>query len=140
MIYELGTEEALVLFRRGRCAHLGCVVDGDPYVVPIHYVVEGGYVYAHSGEGRKLDGMRAHPRVCLQIEEIDGEYHWRSAHVFGATRRKAVHERAQCGKLLARVSDHASLAEYHHGTVVHRMMKRGAGQHDTVDQGDGDAQ
>lgn len=83
MIYELGAEEARTLLARETFAHLGCVVEGFPYVVPLHYVVDGGFAYAHSGEGRKLEGMRAYPWVCLQVERVDSEYHWRSVQAFG---------------------------------------------------------
>lgn len=53
--------------------HLG-MHDGEfPYVVPLHYgyVREGGRLvfYMHSAtEGHKLDCLRAHPAVCLQID------------------------------------------------------------------------
>ena len=64
-------EELLTAARIGR---LGCVDDGEPYVVPISYFFEDGSVYSHSLPGRKIDILRAHPRACLQV---DG--HWRNS-------------------------------------------------------------
>lgn len=83
MIYKLRRTEAEAVFMAGRIAHLGCIVDDEPYVVPVRYVAEDGVAYLQSLPGRKIDAMRECSQVCLQVEEIDSEYHWRSVQVFG---------------------------------------------------------
>jgi len=83
MITRMSEEEARALLRAGRLARLGCVADGYPYVVPVNYVFDGGCVYVHSLPGRKITALRANPRACLQVDEVQDAYHWRSAIAFG---------------------------------------------------------
>ena len=83
MISRLSTEESYELLRGRRVGRLGCVADGEPYVVPVNYVCEGDAAYVHSLPGRKVQAMRANPRVCLQVDDIRGEFGWRSVLAFG---------------------------------------------------------
>ena len=100
----LSEKEALALISAGKIGHLGCVDNGEPYVVPINYVVEERSIYSHSLPGRKIDAMRAHPRVCLQIDQIADDFHWRSAIAFGDFEEVRVpsDRRSILSKLLAR--------------------------------------
>ena len=83
MIKPLSSEEARALVREGRTGRLGCVIEEGPYVVPVSYIFEGDSIYVHSLMGQKIRAMRADPRVCLQVDEIKDEYHWKSALAFG---------------------------------------------------------
>ena len=83
MITRLSPEEARALLNASRVGRLGCVYEGGPYVVPINYVLDGESVYIHSLPGRKVEALRANPRVCLQVDEVTDPYHWRSAIAFG---------------------------------------------------------
>ena len=73
-------EELLTAARIGR---LGCVDNGEPYVVPISYYFEDGSIYSHSLPGRKIDILRSHPRSCLQVDDIENDFNWRSAIAYG---------------------------------------------------------
>ena len=70
-ITDLGEIEKIL--QKARYLHLG-MVDGDaPYVVPLHYgdILEEGRLtfYMHSAkEGRKLDVIRANPKVFVEID------------------------------------------------------------------------
>ena len=59
------------------CGH-GAVGDGRPYLVPLAYGYDGDAVYAHSGPGRKLELMRAEPRVTFEVDEAQAPDRWRS--------------------------------------------------------------
>ena len=83
MIDQLSHDEAMGILEASGDAHLGCIVDDEPYVVPMYYVLEGEFAYLHSLPGRKVEGMRGLPRVCLQVQTVKGEYHWRSVQAFG---------------------------------------------------------
>jgi nitroimidazol reductase NimA-like FMN-containing flavoprotein (pyridoxamine 5'-phosphate oxidase superfamily) len=83
MIKDLSQDKARELLRRGTIARLACVVEGEPYVVPVNYVFDGECVLVHSLPGRKITAMRANPRVCLQVDEIEDDLGWKSVLAFG---------------------------------------------------------
>lgn len=83
MTRMLSEEEARSLIAGGKMGRLGCVANGEPYVVPINYVFEDGAIYSHSLPGRKIDAMRTHSRVCLQVDQIENDLKWRSVIAFG---------------------------------------------------------
>ena len=82
MIKPLSHQEARTLLSESRVGRLGVVYEGGPYVVPVNYVFDGENIYVHSLPGRKLTGLRANPRACLQVDEITDEFCWRSAIAF----------------------------------------------------------
>lgn len=83
MISRMSHEESLELLRGGGLARLGCIAEGEPYVVPVNYVFDGEAFLVHSLPGRKVEAMRAHPRVCLQVDDVRDEFEWRSVLAFG---------------------------------------------------------
>ena len=99
MIGTLGPNEIDDVLGRGRVGRLACAANDRPYIVPINYAYDGTYVYAYSGPGRKVDVMRAQPRVCFAVDEIDGPTNWRSVVAEGlyeeltdeSRRREALH-------------------------------------------------
>ncbi|MDX2042318.1 MAG: pyridoxamine 5'-phosphate oxidase family protein [Acidobacteriota bacterium] len=80
---KLSTEDALKLLGNNKLGRLGCIADGEPYVVPINFFFDGEYLYVHSLAGKKINALRANPRICLQVDEIEDSYHWRSVIVYG---------------------------------------------------------
>lgn len=79
----LNKEEARHLLQTAQVARLGCVVNGEPYVVPINCHLEGDYLYSHSLPGLKIAGLRENPRACVQVDKIESDLRWRSAIAFG---------------------------------------------------------
>jgi uncharacterized protein len=79
----LTEEQARALLRDGKIGRLGCVDNGEPYIVPINYLIEDGMIYSHSLPGRKIRALRTHPRACLQVDQVNDDFHWRSAIAFG---------------------------------------------------------
>lgn len=80
----LSETEAWAVINAGRMGHLGCVDGDEPYVVPINYLVEDRRIYSHSLPGRKISALRAHARACLQVGEVQNDFHWQSAIAFGS--------------------------------------------------------
>jgi len=80
---KLSGDEARRILMDGKLGRLGCIADGEPYVVPINYLFDGENIYVHSLGGRKIDALRANPRACLQVDEIEDAYHWRSVIAYG---------------------------------------------------------
>ena len=83
MMKMLSEDEAQKLFQSGKLVRLGCIVNGEPYVVPINCHLEGDCLYSHSLPGLKISGLRENPRACVQVDEIESDLHWRSAMAFG---------------------------------------------------------
>ncbi len=47
--------------------------DGSPYVVPVHFVRQNGFVYFHGlPKGQKLDNIKNDPRVSMTVYEMGG--------------------------------------------------------------------
>src|SRR5437763_15556430 len=83
MIKQLSQEQSRELLRRERIGRLGCIAGDEPYVVPVSYIFDGESAYMHSLPGHKIYAMRAHPRVCLQVDEIEDDLRWKSVLAFG---------------------------------------------------------
>ena len=77
IITRMSRNEAIDVLSRARMGRLACCSDGQPYVVPIHYAYADGCAYSFTMPGRKLDWMRANPRVCLQMDQVTGSG-WKS--------------------------------------------------------------
>ena len=43
----------------------------------------GPYLYGFSTTGRKIEWMRANPRVCVEVDELTSRSQWMSVVVFG---------------------------------------------------------
>ena len=83
MIKMLTNDEARNLFETARVARLGCIVNGEPYVVPINCQLEGDFLYSHSLPGLKISGLRDNPHACVQVDDIESDLQWKSAIAFG---------------------------------------------------------
>ena len=80
---SMSETEARELIAAGRVGRLACVDEREPYVVPFNYFFEDGFIYGHSLPGKKIKALRAHPRSCVQVDEIHDDLHWRSVIAFG---------------------------------------------------------
>jgi nitroimidazol reductase NimA-like FMN-containing flavoprotein (pyridoxamine 5'-phosphate oxidase superfamily) len=121
----LDETEARDFIAAGKIGRLGCVDNGEPYVVPVNYVFEEMSIYSHSLPGRKIEALRAHPRACLQVDEIRDDFNWRSVIAFGNFEEIRVpsDRRSILGKLLAR---------FPLLTPVESTMARDAGAPDSI--------
>lgn len=106
MIKQLDQNQSSQLLRKERIGRLGCNDDDGPYIVPVNYAFDGECAYLHSLPGQKIEAMRARPRVCLQVDEIEDELNWKSVLAFGTYEEITNNdERAKALKhLLARFS------------------------------------
>ena len=83
MMTMLNEQEARKVLQSAHVARLGCIVNGEPYIVPINYSFEDDSLYSHSLSGLKIKGLRENPRACVQVDEIESDFHWKSAIAFG---------------------------------------------------------
>jgi uncharacterized protein len=82
-IDKLTSKEAVEVLTQETLGRLGCIAEGEPYVVPVHYFFDGENIYIHSLPGKKITALRAQPRACLQVDDIQDSYHWRSVIAYG---------------------------------------------------------
>lgn len=82
MIEALSEEEIDAFLRAQFVARIGCHADGETYVVPVIYAWDGECAWVFSVEGRKVEMMRAEPRVCLEVDEYEAGS-WRSVILWG---------------------------------------------------------
>jgi nitroimidazol reductase NimA-like FMN-containing flavoprotein (pyridoxamine 5'-phosphate oxidase superfamily) len=82
-IYVLGDDEIERLLSTalvGRIACCATVSDGEdrPFLVPLAYGYDGESAYAVSGPGRKIEIMRAQPKVSFEVDHAVAEDRWSS--------------------------------------------------------------
>lgn len=81
---ELSQERCRQLLDEEAVGHLGVVTDGDPYVSPISYVVVEGRICFRTASGQRMNALREHPRVCVEVSRFDlGSGDWESVIVWG---------------------------------------------------------
>jgi uncharacterized protein len=105
-IHEMTNEECNALLAHASVGRLGCSFENQPYVVPINFAYDSGYLYVFSTFGQKVEWMRANPRVCVQTDQIQSESEWASVVVNGdyeeLTEPQYAAERRHAGSLLAK--------------------------------------
>ncbi len=100
MLGEMTNEQIERLLRSEMIGRIGCYSGGKVYVVPVTYAYDGGFVYAHSGEGRKVQMMRQNPQVCFEVEHIDNMANWQSVIVDGTFEELVGEEASRAMELL----------------------------------------
>ncbi len=65
------------LLERMLVGRMAVTTEEGPYIVAVNYLFFEGSIYFHSGlGGRKLDALRADPRVCFMVDEIGPQVIW----------------------------------------------------------------
>ncbi len=82
-ITEMTSEECREILARTGFGHLGCTRNNEPYVVPIYFAYESDRLYGFSTFGRKIEWMRANPRVCVGVDEVANQFNWASVIING---------------------------------------------------------
>lgn len=95
MLGELSKREIIALLESQFIGRIGCHVNGETYIVPVNYVYQNNAIYVQSGEGKKIDMLRANPRVCFQVDEIDSMFKWKSVILWGNFEELSNMERQQ---------------------------------------------
>lgn len=83
LIQELTRQASLDLLARMHLGRLACTQGARPYVVPVYFAYDHGYLYGFSTVGQKIEWMRANPLVCVEADEVVSPEQWVSVIVFG---------------------------------------------------------
>jgi len=66
----LTEDECLHLLASTEVGRVGVVIDGQPLIFPVNYVLDGRYVVTHTDVGAKLRGA-SFARVAFEIDSFD---------------------------------------------------------------------
>jgi len=84
-------DDAEEILTKGSVAHVGFVVDGQPFVIPMLYHFEDNTLYIHGQRGGRLPRtLRAGDDVCVEVTILDGLIASRHALYHSANYRSAV--------------------------------------------------
>jgi len=83
MLGELTSDEIEEVLKSNLLGRIGCGNGKKIYVVPVNYVYDGQYIFAHSQEGMKINMMRTNPSVCFEVDEVKSFTDWRSVILWG---------------------------------------------------------
>jgi nitroimidazol reductase NimA-like FMN-containing flavoprotein (pyridoxamine 5'-phosphate oxidase superfamily) len=103
MFGKLNTPEIDQLISQQLVGRIGCHADGITYIVPISYVYDGTYIYAHSFNGMKMDMLRKNPKVCFQVDNTKNLANWQSVVCWGEF--EEIHNEQQKADALQKLSD-----------------------------------
>jgi uncharacterized protein len=83
-IQVLTPTECREVLTRTNIGRLGLALDNQPYVVPIHFNLDGDHLYSFATLGQKIEWMRTNPKVCVEVEEILELRRWTTVIVSGS--------------------------------------------------------
>jgi nitroimidazol reductase NimA-like FMN-containing flavoprotein (pyridoxamine 5'-phosphate oxidase superfamily) len=83
MIGTLEDAEVVSLLEQQSVGRLGCTDGENLYVVPISYAYVEGRILGQTSPGRKIEYMRIHPEICLEVDEVKTLTNWRSVILWG---------------------------------------------------------
>jgi len=72
-VEPINEAEALEFLREAMVAHLGVVLDGEPYVTPMSFVVDGRRLLFRTKPGKRFEAIEENPRVCVEVSRFDDE-------------------------------------------------------------------
>src|SRR5512146_2287203 len=71
------SREMELLLERMPVGRLAVTTEEGPYIVAVNFLFFEGSIFFHSGmAGRKMEALRADPRVCFMVDEIGPQVLW----------------------------------------------------------------
>lgn len=71
--FALDAKDCWECLRSTSIGRLAVIVDDWPEIFPVNYAIEHSALVIRTGEGTKVDAIRAHPRVAFEIDGIEGD-------------------------------------------------------------------
>jgi hypothetical protein len=82
-VREMTETECFTALAQARLARLACASENQPYVVPLYLVYHDPFLYGFTTPGQKIEWLRANPRVCVEVDDIQSFDHWTSVIIMG---------------------------------------------------------
>jgi nitroimidazol reductase NimA-like FMN-containing flavoprotein (pyridoxamine 5'-phosphate oxidase superfamily) len=83
MLGELTDRQIDLVLQSQMIGRIGCYANEKVFIIPVTYVYNNGYIYAHSKDGLKIQAMRNNPEICFQVDAIENMRNWRSVVLWG---------------------------------------------------------
>lgn len=83
LIQDMTVTQCWEALKQAGFGRLACASGNQPYVTPIHFVVDRDDVYSFSMPGQKVEWMRSNPRICLEVDNVRSRTDWTSVVAFG---------------------------------------------------------
>jgi uncharacterized protein len=83
--------EIEAILREVTVCRIALAEGNQPYIVPVCFGYEPGFLYVHSAmEGKKIDVLRVNPRVCFEVDLCDGIVKGKTACSWGVRYRSVI--------------------------------------------------
>jgi nitroimidazol reductase NimA-like FMN-containing flavoprotein (pyridoxamine 5'-phosphate oxidase superfamily) len=83
-VNELTAAQCWGLLGSADVATIAVIDDDEPYATPMSFVQRDDMILFRTGPGRRLEAIRNHPRVSLNLYDVDAETgDWHSVNVWG---------------------------------------------------------
>jgi nitroimidazol reductase NimA-like FMN-containing flavoprotein (pyridoxamine 5'-phosphate oxidase superfamily) len=76
-------QASIELLARAKVGRLACAHEGQPYITPMSFMYDAGWLYSFSTMGQKIAWMRANPLVCVEADEVVNPHNWATVVVLG---------------------------------------------------------
>ncbi len=63
--------EALQFLKEAMVAHVGVVLNDEPYVTPMSFVVDGQSIFFRTKPGKRFEAIESNPKVCIEVSHFD---------------------------------------------------------------------
>jgi len=80
---ELSPEECVDVLRRNHYGRIAFTLHDRVDVEPVHYVLDGEWLYIRTSKGTKVAMLRHGPWVAFEVDEVRGPFDWTSVVVKG---------------------------------------------------------
>jgi nitroimidazol reductase NimA-like FMN-containing flavoprotein (pyridoxamine 5'-phosphate oxidase superfamily) len=97
---HLSADECWGLLDRTEVGRVGVVVDGDPEVFPVNFVVDDETIVFRTDRGSKLHGLLDHPSCCFEVDGV-GPKLWSGWSVLVKGRAEEIHGGAESAQAAA---------------------------------------
>lgn len=82
-VRELEDEESIEILKRNRVGRVAFSHRDRVDIEPIHYVLDGEWIYVRTSRGSKLAILQKNPWVAFEVDEVQEMFSWRSVVVHG---------------------------------------------------------
>ena len=136
VIRHLEPERIEALLATSIVGRIACNASRErPYLVPLAYAYDGESVYAVSGPGRKVDLMRADPRISFEVDRVETSDSWQSVVAEGEYEEVSDPDEIQMAVAILEGATGGPVVMGDHSIVFRLRLTAKSGRFETPDEG-----